>query len=64
MSNIKLMIVRCVTALLISVVMASGLVAFAAANPNTVTVIDGEKTIKVNTHRTTAEEILNDANLT
>ena len=64
MSNIKLMIARCVTALVISVVMASGLVAFAAANPNTVTVIDGEKTIKVNTHRTTAEEILNDANLT
>ena len=64
MSTIKLMIVKCVTALLISTVMASSLVAFAAANPHsTVTIIDGEKSIELNTHRTTAEEILNEAEL-
>lgn len=64
MSTIKLMIVKCVTALLISTIMASSLVAFAAANPHsTVTIIDGEKSIELNTHRTTAEEILNEAEL-
>lgn len=64
MSTIKLMIVKCVTALLISTVLASSLVAFAAANPHsTVTIIDGEKTIELNTHRTTAEEILRDAEI-
>lgn len=63
MSTIKLMIVKCVTALLISTVMASSLVAFAAANNNTVTIVDGGKTIELSTHRTTAEEILRDAEI-
>ncbi|MBO5105501.1 MAG: G5 domain-containing protein [Clostridia bacterium] len=64
MSTIKLMIVKCVTALLISTVMASSLVAFAAANPHsTVTIIDGEKKVELNTHRTTAEEILSEADI-
>jgi len=64
MSTIKLMVVKCVTALLISTVMASSLVAFAAANPHsTVTIVDGEKTIELNTNRTTAEEILRDAEI-
>jgi uncharacterized protein YabE (DUF348 family)/3D (Asp-Asp-Asp) domain-containing protein len=59
------MVVKCITALLISTVMASGLVAFAAANPHSkVTIIDGEKTIELNTHRTTADEILRDAEVT
>lgn len=65
MSTIKLMVVKCVTAVLISTIMASGLVAFAAANPHsTVTIIDGEKKVEINTHRTTAEEILRDAEVT
>lgn len=64
MSTIKVMIVKCVTALLISTVMASSLVAFAATNPNsTVTIIDGEKTLELNTHSTTAEEILDVAKI-
>ncbi len=64
MSTIKLMIVKCVTALLISTVMASSLVAFAAANPHsTVTIIDGEKRVELNTHRTTAKEILSEAEI-
>ena len=62
MSTIKGMIIKCVTALLISTVMASSLVAFAAANPHsTVVIIDNEKKLELNTHRTTAEEILSDA---
>ncbi|MBE6761150.1 MAG: hypothetical protein E7551_02575 [Ruminococcaceae bacterium] len=63
MSTIKLMVVKCVTALLISTVMASSLVAFAAANPHTVTIIDGEKQIELDTYCTTAEEILDDAKI-
>lgn len=64
MSTIKLMVIKCVTALLISTVMASSLVAFAAANPHsTVIIIDNEKKVELNTHRTTAEEILSDANI-
>lgn len=64
MSTIKGMIIKCVTALLISAVMASSLVAFAAANPHsTVIIIDNEKKVELNTHRTTAEEILSDANI-
>ena len=64
MSTIKLMVVKCVTALLISTVMASSLVAFATANPqNTVTIIDGERKVELNTYRTTAEEILDDAKI-
>ena len=64
MSTIKLMVIKCVTALLISTVMASSLVAFAAANPHsTVTIVDGEKRVELNTHRTTAEEILRDADI-
>lgn len=64
MNTIKLMVVKCVTALLISTVMASSLVAFAAANPqNTVTIIDGEKTLELNTYCTTAEEILDVAEI-
>ena len=64
MSTIKGMIIKCVTALLISTVMASSLVAFAAANPHsTVVIIDNEKRLELNTHRTTAEEILSDANI-
>ncbi len=62
MSTIKGMIIKCVTALLISTVMASSLVAFAAANPHsTVIIIDNEKKLELNTHRTTADEILSDA---
>ncbi|MBQ3088023.1 MAG: G5 domain-containing protein [Clostridia bacterium] len=65
MSTIKLMIVKCVTAILVSTVLASSLVAFAAANPHsTVTIIDGEKTFDVSTHYTTAEEILREADIT
>jgi len=64
MSTIKGMVIKCVTALLISTVMASGLVAFAASNPHsTVVIIDNEKKVELNTHRTTAEEILSDANI-
>lgn len=65
MSTIKVMIVKCVTAVLISTVLASTLVAFAAANPHsTVTIIDGEKSFELDTHHTTAEEILCDAEIT
>ncbi|MBQ9919907.1 MAG: G5 domain-containing protein [Clostridia bacterium] len=64
MSTIKGMVIKCVTALLISTVMASSLVAFAASNPHsTVVIIDNEKKVELNTHRTTAEEILSDANI-
>lgn len=64
MSISKLTVIKCVTALLISAIMASSLVAYAAADShNTVTIIDGEKTAKISTHCTTAEEILSDAEI-
>lgn len=64
MSTLKVMIVKCVTAVLVSTIMASTLVAFAAANPHsTVTIIDGEKSFELDTHHTTAAEILSDAEI-
>ena len=64
MSISKLTVIKCVTALLISAIMASSLVAYAATDShNTVTIVDGEKTAKISTHCTTAEEILSDANI-
>lgn len=65
MSTIKLMVVKCVTAILTSTILASTLVAFAAANPHsTVTIIDGENVFEHDTHYSTADEILEDAEIT
>ena len=65
MSISKLTVVKCVSALLVSVILASSLVAYAAVDShNTVTIVDGGKTAKISTHCTTAEEILSDAEIT
>ncbi len=65
MSTIKVMVIKCVTALLISTVLASSLVAYAASeSENTVTILDGDKVTKIDTHFVTAEDILRDAGLT
>lgn len=61
MSIIKLAVVKCVTALLISTIMATSLVVYAAGSKNTVTVIDSDTTTTIDTHCTTAEEILREA---
>ena len=64
MSTIKLTVVKCVTALVISAIMASSLVALAAAeSSNDVTIVDGDKTTKISTHGKSAEEILLDAKI-
>ncbi len=64
MSTIKLTVVKCVTALVISAIMASSLVALAAAeSSNDVTIVDGDKTTKISTHGNSAEEILLDAKI-
>lgn len=64
MSIIKLTVVKCVTAMVISAIMASSLVALAAAESfSTVTIVDGDKTTDISTHCTSAEEILLDAKI-
>lgn len=64
MSTIKVMVIKCVTALLISTIMASSLVAYAASElQSTVTIHDGDKVTTLDTHCITAEDILSDAGI-
>ncbi len=62
MSTTKINVVKCLAALILSLVMAISLVAFAAAESSMrVTIVDGDLTTKITTHCTTAEEILQEA---
>lgn len=64
MSTTKINVVKCLAALILSLVMATMLVAYAAAESSMrVTIVDGDTTTKITTHCTTAEEILQDAGL-
>lgn len=63
-STTKLTVIKCLTALVLSLVMVTSLVAYAAAESQSkVTIIDGENVIQVETHCTTTEEILSDAGI-
>lgn len=64
-STTKLTVIKCFTALVLSLVMVISLVAYAAAESQSkVTIIDGDSVIEFETHCTTVEEILSDADIT
>lgn len=59
MSIFKVSVIKCVVAIVISAILATTLVAYAAAESrSTVTIIDGETKTEISTHFGTAEEIL------
>lgn len=65
MSITKLSVIKCLSALVLGLAMVTTLVAYAATgSQNTVTITDGGKTFDLITYCKTAEEILNDADIT
>lgn len=65
MNIMKLAVIKCLTALILGMVMVTTLVAYAASgSQNEIMITDGEKTFGFTTYCQTAEEILSDADIT